>query len=75
MSDELNNHDSAEIESEEDELSHTDKLAGLFTEPSSTFQSIAKFPPKVIDWLLVVVGSGSILYGIWLALRIASFSG
>ncbi|MFN2177551.1 MAG: hypothetical protein ACK2U3_16520 [Anaerolineales bacterium] len=30
---------------------------------------------KVIDWLLVVVGSGSILYGIWLALRIASFSG
>lgn len=39
-------------EDEEFEMSHTDKLVGVFTEPSSTFDKIAQFPPKTIDWLL-----------------------
>ena len=30
---------------------------------------------KIIDWFLIILGTGSILYGIWLALKIASFSG
>ena len=34
------------------ELSHTDKLTGIFTEPSATFENMAKFPSRVIDWIL-----------------------
>lgn len=37
---------------EEQELSHTDKLTGIITEPSNTFTQMAKFPPRTIDWLL-----------------------
>jgi len=40
---------------EEYELSHTDKLVGLFTEPAAMFEKIAKFPPKAIDWVLPVI--------------------
>jgi len=29
---------------------------------------------KIIDWLLIILGSVSVIYGIWLALTIASFS-
>lgn len=36
----------------ETELSHTDKMVGIFTEPSSTYENIAKFPLRTIDWLL-----------------------
>lgn len=36
----------------EEELSHSDKMIGIFTEPSSTFEKIAKFPVKTVDWLL-----------------------
>lgn len=36
----------------EEELSHSDKMIGVFTEPASTFDLIAKFPLKTIDWLL-----------------------
>ncbi len=39
-------------EDEEFELNHTDKLVGVFTEPKITFERIANFPPKVMDWLL-----------------------
>lgn len=39
-------------EDEEFELSHTDKLVGIFTEPSSIFEKTAQFPPKLIDWFL-----------------------
>ena len=39
----------------EEELSHSDKMIGIFTEPSSTFEKIAKFPVKTIDWLLPVL--------------------
>lgn len=30
---------------------------------------------KIIDWFLIILGTGSIIYGIWLALKIASFGG
>lgn len=46
---------SAQEEMPEQELSHTDKLVGIFTEPVSTFEQIAKFKPKTIDWLLPVL--------------------
>jgi hypothetical protein len=36
----------------EEELSHSDKMIGVFTEPASTFDKVAKFPLKTIDWLL-----------------------
>jgi hypothetical protein len=46
------------------ELDFTDKLVGVFTEPSNTFEQVAKFPPKTMDWflpflvlLLLVIGS------------------
>ena len=37
------------------ELSHSDKFIGIFTEPSKTFDRIAKFPPKTVDWFLPVI--------------------
>ncbi|GMU94553.1 MULTISPECIES: YIP1 family protein [Ignavibacterium] len=37
------------------ELSHSDKMIGVFTEPSNTFETIAKFPVRSIDWVLPVV--------------------
>lgn len=43
-----------EIINSEEELSHTDKIIGVITAPIETFQTIAKFPPKTIDWFLPV---------------------
>ena len=37
---------------EEFELTHTDKLVGVFTEPGSTFASMSRFPVKSVDWFL-----------------------
>lgn len=53
-SDNLNiqSEDSQNNLQEEIELSHTDKLVGVFTEPAKTFESISKFQIKTIDWLL-----------------------
>jgi len=39
----------------ETELSHSDKMIGIFTEPGKTFESMAKFPPKTIDWILPIL--------------------
>lgn len=38
-----------------DELSHSDKMIGIFSEPAQTYDVINKFPPRTIDWLLPVV--------------------
>lgn len=35
-----------------EELSHSDKLTGIFTEPSAVFTLIRNFPLRTIDWLL-----------------------
>ena len=45
----------SETEQEEFELSHTDKLVGVFTEPANTFEKISHFPPKHTDWFLPVI--------------------
>lgn len=47
--------DQVPVENVEPELSHSDKLVGVFSEPGKTFESIAKFPIKTIDWLLPVL--------------------
>ncbi len=39
---------------EEEELSHSDKIIGILTEPTTTFEKISKHPPKTIDWLLPI---------------------
>jgi len=43
------------VEEQEPELSHSDKLVGIFSEPGKTFESIAKFPIRTIDWVLPVL--------------------
>jgi len=44
------------VESEEEfELNHTDKLAGVFTEPVKTFSLISKFPTKHSDWAIPLI--------------------
>ncbi|MBL1214461.1 MAG: hypothetical protein HND52_13980 [Ignavibacteriae bacterium] len=40
------------VDDEEYELSHTDKLVGVITEPSDTFSSMSKFPAKTADWII-----------------------
>ncbi len=42
-------------ESSEQELNHTDKMVGIITSPVETFEKIAKFPLKTLDWLLPVL--------------------
>ncbi len=46
-----------EFDDEEDEyeMSHLDKMTGVFTSPSETFAEISKFPPKTTDWLFPVL--------------------
>lgn len=44
-----------EQDSSEQELSHSDKMIGIITAPSETFEKIAKFQPKTIDWFLPVL--------------------
>ena len=39
---------------EEVELSHSDKMIGILSEPSKTFESVSKFPPRTKDWLLPI---------------------
>lgn len=51
---ENNENYSAEFENQtqQSELSHSDKMIGIFSEPSKTFETISKFPVKTIDWFL-----------------------
>ena len=56
---EMQNQDAPKMSSIEDaqeelELSHTDKLVGVFAEPQSMFSKIAKFQAKTSDWLIPV---------------------
>jgi len=41
-----------EISQHNGELNHTDKMIGIFTEPSNTFEHISKFPPRTKDWVI-----------------------
>lgn len=40
---------------EEESLSHTDKITGVFTEPGATFTKIAAEPAKTGDWLIPIL--------------------
>jgi len=56
---EMQNQDAPKMSSvedaqEEQELSHTDKLVGIFTEPQPLFSKTAKFTAKTSDWLIPV---------------------
>jgi hypothetical protein len=42
-------------EQEASELSHSDKMIGVFTEPAKTFFITSKFPPRTKDWVIPVV--------------------
>jgi hypothetical protein len=46
---------SSEGAPEESELNHSDKLSGVFTEPSKMFEKTALFPPRTKDWLIPVL--------------------
>ncbi|MFA7229454.1 MAG: Yip1 family protein [Melioribacteraceae bacterium] len=66
--DEMQNQDAPKMSSvddsqEEHELSHTDKLVGVFSEPAVMFSKTAKFPPKTSDWIvpLLITIAASIL--------------
>jgi hypothetical protein len=43
-----------EGETIQEELSHSDKMMGVITEPSATFEKTSWFPPKTIDWFLPI---------------------
>lgn len=42
-------------EAEEVELSHMDKMVGIFTDPGETFKAIASAPAKITDWLFPLI--------------------
>jgi hypothetical protein len=46
---------SSEPEESQEELSHSDKMIGVFTEPGKTFDNVSKFPPRTKDWVLPLV--------------------
>ena len=37
------------------ELSHSDKMIGVFTEPAKTFYHTSKFPPRNKDWIIPIL--------------------
>jgi len=45
----------SEAEEEELELSHTDKLVGVFSEPGNTFAKMAVSGPKTSDWIIPIL--------------------
>ena len=50
-----NQDTSSSPELQEEELSHSDKMIGVFSEPTATFEKTAKFPPKTMDWFLPIL--------------------
>jgi hypothetical protein len=44
-----------ETSGENGELSHSDKMIGVFTEPAKTFFLTSKFPPRTKDWVIPVL--------------------
>ncbi len=46
---------SSEPEESREELSHSDKMIGIFTEPGKTFDNVSKFPPRTKDWVMPLV--------------------
>ena len=44
-----------ETSGENGELSHSDKMIGVFSEPAKTFFLTSKFPPQTKDWIIPVI--------------------
>ncbi len=44
-----------ETDSGNGELSHSDKMIGVFTEPTKMFSLTSKFPPRTKDWVIPVM--------------------
>ena len=38
-----------------EELSHTDKLVGVFAEPKTMYEKTAQFPPRTVDWIVPLI--------------------
>ena len=55
MDEQNNQDDPIEEQIEDEELSFTDKMVGVLTEPSETFSSIAKHNLKSIDWVIPIL--------------------
>lgn len=49
------NQNLIEEEMRECQLGFTDKIIGIFTEPSKLFSELAKFPPKAADWVIPLI--------------------
>ena len=55
---EMQNQDTpkmSSVEEEEFEMSHTDKLVGVLSEPVPTFTKMAQAEPKTVDWILPIL--------------------
>ena len=60
----MENEFNQEEEVLQEELSFSDKIVGVVTNPASIFGSIAKFELKTTDWLLpiVIVLAGAVIF-------------
>ncbi|MEJ2507142.1 MAG: DUF2680 domain-containing protein, partial [Ignavibacteriaceae bacterium] len=43
------------VEPGEGELSHSDKMIGVFSEPAKMFDLTSKFPPRHKDWVIPII--------------------
>lgn len=53
--DELNENNEQSLNELQEELSVTNNLVNVLTEPSSLFEKLSKYPVKTIDWLIPVI--------------------
>lgn len=49
------NNENEQHDDEELELTHTDKLVGVFAEPGTTFSKMSKWDPRHADWFIPVL--------------------
>lgn len=52
---EINEQFSSPESPQPEELNHSDKMIGVFTEPEKTFTEVAKFPPRNKDWVIPIL--------------------
>ena len=51
----MDQNSSEEMQNQNGELSHSDKMIGVFTEPTKMFEHTSKFPPRNKDWVIPVL--------------------
>jgi hypothetical protein len=64
------NSSTEEMQNQNGELSHSDKMIGVFTEPTKMFEHTSKFPPRNKDWVIPVI----ILFVIAALIRIVAMT-